>query len=112
LPTYCCGNGLWEAVNAETARSVLEDDGGSFRCSFSSGDGSGDGAVDRGPSFKRRLDSGGLDSAGRQRMLGLLWRLGLGRNSHWEHAIYRGKSYELVAEADSSQSFLKILTKS
>jgi hypothetical protein len=40
------------------------------------------------------------------------WRLVLGQNSHGEHAIYRGKSYELVAEVDSSRSFLKILTKS
>jgi hypothetical protein len=40
------------------------------------------------------------------------WRLGLGQNSHEEHAIYRGKSYELVAEADSRRSLPKILTKS
>jgi hypothetical protein len=74
------------AVDGETTRSVLEDDGGSFWCSS----GSGDGGVDGGPSFKRRLDSGGFDSAGRQRKLGRLWWLGLGRNLHWEHAIYRG----------------------
>jgi hypothetical protein len=103
-------NGSWEAVDGETTRSVLEDDGGSLWCSSGSGNGFGDGGVDGGPSFKRQLDSGGLDSAGRRHKLGRLWRLGLGQNSHWEHAIYRGKSHELVAEADSSQSFLKILT--
>jgi hypothetical protein len=52
-------------VDGETARSVLEDDGGSFRCSSGLGDGSGDGGIDGGPSFMRRLDSGGLDSVGR-----------------------------------------------
>jgi hypothetical protein len=36
----------------------------------------------------------------------------VGQHSHGEHAIYRGKSYELVAEADSSRSLPKILTKS
>jgi hypothetical protein len=40
------------------------------------------------------------------------WRLGLGHNSHGELTLYRRKSYELVSEADSSQSLLKILTKS
>jgi hypothetical protein len=40
------------------------------------------------------------------------WQLGLGQNSHGEHIIDRGKSYELVAEADSSQSVPKISTKS
>jgi hypothetical protein len=78
LPTYRCGNGSREAINRETTQSVHEDDGGNFRCSF----GSGDGGIDGGPSFKRRLDSGGLDSVGRQRKLGWLWRLGLGRNLH------------------------------
>jgi hypothetical protein len=64
LPTYRCGNGSREAVDGETARSVLEDDGGSFWCSSSSGDGFGNGGVDGVPSFKRRLDSRGLDLAG------------------------------------------------
>jgi hypothetical protein len=41
-----------------------------------------------GGSFKRRLDLGGLDSAGRQRKLG---RLGLGQNPHREGVIYREK---------------------
>jgi hypothetical protein len=40
------------------------------------------------------------------------WRRGLGQNSHGELTFYRGKSYELVAEADSSRSLPKILTKS
>jgi hypothetical protein len=45
LPTYSCGNRSQEAVDGETTRSVLEDDGGSFWCSS----GSGDGGVDGGP---------------------------------------------------------------
>jgi hypothetical protein len=61
LPTYRCGNGSREAIDGETAWSVLEDDGGGFRCSS----GSADGGVDGGASFKQRLDSGGLDLAGR-----------------------------------------------
>jgi hypothetical protein len=67
LPTYRCGNRSWEAVDEETTRSVLEDDEGSFRCSSSFSDGSDNGGVDGGGgggSFKRQLDSGGLDSAG------------------------------------------------
>jgi hypothetical protein len=35
------------------------------------------------------------------------WRLGLGQNLHGELALYRGKSYELVVEADSSLLFQK-----
>jgi hypothetical protein len=89
FPTYHCGNRSRVAVDGETPRSVLEDDGGSFRCSSGSGDSSGDGGVDGGGgSFKRRLDLGGLDSAGRQRKLG---RLGLGQNPHREGVIYREK---------------------
>jgi hypothetical protein len=91
LPTYRCGNGSPEAVDGETARSVLEGDGGSFRCSSGSGDTSGDGGIDGGPSFKRRLDLGGLDSVGRQRKLGRLWWLGLGQSPHREGVIYRGQ---------------------
>jgi hypothetical protein len=63
----------------EVARSVLEDDGGSFWCSSGSGDDSGDGGDDGGGgSFQRRLDLGGLDSMGRQHKLGRLWWLGFG----------------------------------
>jgi hypothetical protein len=40
------------------------------------------------------------------------WRLGLGQNLHEELVLYRGKSYELVAEVDSSLSLLKISTES
>jgi hypothetical protein len=39
LLTYRYGNGSWDAVDGEAAWSVLEDDGGGFRCSSSSGDG-------------------------------------------------------------------------
>jgi hypothetical protein len=88
LPTYRCGNGSREAVDAETARPVLEDNGGSVQCSSGSSDGSDDGGIDGGLSFKRWLDSRGLDSAGRQRKLG---RLGLGQNPHREAVIYRGE---------------------
>jgi hypothetical protein len=91
---------------------VLEDDGGGFRCSSGSGDSSGDSGDDGWPSFKRWLDSGGLDSAGQQRELRRLWWLGLGQNSHGDNAIYRGKSHELVAEVDYIRSYVKILTKS
>jgi hypothetical protein len=78
LPTYRGGNRSREAVDGEVARSVLEDDGGSFQCSSGSGNGFGNGGDDEGPSFQRRLYSGGLDSAGRQRKLGWLWRLWFG----------------------------------
>jgi hypothetical protein len=40
------------------------------------------------------------------------WRLGLGQNSHSELTLYRGKSYELMAEVDSSLSLPKISTES
>jgi hypothetical protein len=53
LSTYSSGNRSREAVDGEAARSVLADDGGSFRCSS----GSDDGGDDRGPSFQRRVDS-------------------------------------------------------
>jgi hypothetical protein len=61
FPTYHCGNRSRVAVDGETPRSVLEDDGGSFRCSSGSGDSSGDGGVDGG---------GGAPSSG-----GLTWEV-------------------------------------
>jgi hypothetical protein len=60
FPTYHCGNRSRVAVDGETPRSVLEDDGGSFRCSSGSGDSSGDGGV----------DGGGAPSSG-----GLTWEV-------------------------------------
>jgi hypothetical protein len=62
--------------------------------------------------FLEFLDSWNRSMAGgpRPRRLGL--RVGLGQNSHRELALYRGKSCELVAEADSSLSLSKISTES
>jgi hypothetical protein len=74
LPTYRCGNGSREAVDGETAWSVLEDDGGSFWCS--SGSSSSIGGIDGGAPSRgsltrevliRRGDSagsGGYDGQG------------------------------------------------
>jgi hypothetical protein len=40
------------------------------------------------------------------------WQLGLGQKSHGELTLYRGKSNELVVEADSRLSLPKISTES
>jgi hypothetical protein len=56
LTTYRGGDGPQTAVDGKAARPVLEDDGGSFRCSSDFSDGSDDGGVDGGPFFKRQID--------------------------------------------------------
>jgi hypothetical protein len=48
LTTYHSGNGPQTTGDGKVARPVLEDDGGSFRCSFGSGDGPNDGGIEGG----------------------------------------------------------------
>jgi hypothetical protein len=56
LTTYRDGDGPRTAGDRKAARPVLEDDGGSFRCSSGSDDGPDNGGVEGGPSFKRQID--------------------------------------------------------
>jgi hypothetical protein len=60
LTTYCGGDGPRTAGDGKAARPVLEDDGGSFRCSSGSGDGPDDGGVEGGPPSSGRLTSEAL----------------------------------------------------
>jgi hypothetical protein len=60
LTTYCGRDGPRTAGDGKAAQPVLEDDGGSFRCSSGSGDGPDDGGVEGGPPSSGRLTSEAL----------------------------------------------------
>jgi hypothetical protein len=60
LTTYRGGDGPRTAGNGKAAQLVLEDDGGTFRCSSGSGDDPDDGGVEGGPPSIGRLTSEAL----------------------------------------------------
>jgi hypothetical protein len=70
LTTYHGGDGPRTAGDGKAARPVLEDIGGSFRCSFGFGDGPDDGGVEGGPPSSGRLTSEALIRRGDSARLG------------------------------------------